>query len=109
MDAKKTTEKVRYKWECPKCGAKDNAHGRGETAVCDRSGTCGGLLCECDIVAPLPMHGEVLDDPCEEANCYHCGWGGRLPALPKKLAPWEKKALEAGWAPPPARAKELKK
>jgi hypothetical protein len=31
-----------------------------------------------------------------------------VPVRPKGLQPWEKKALDAGWTPPPSRAKELK-
>ena len=95
------------KWACPKCGATTNVCGKRPTEMCTGKAPsetdCSGLICECDQFETGALHGESHSDPCEEANCYHCGWGGRLPVKPKGLAPWEKKALEAGWKPPPDR------
>jgi hypothetical protein len=104
------------KWRCPNCGADADKHGKGGTTTCrSQGGTsdgCAGLLCECDSdVFPdseKKNHGTDLANPCTNAYCYHCHWGGTLPVKPKGLQPWEKKALEAGWTPPVKRAKELK-
>lgn len=69
------------------------------------------FLCECwdvyDDFVDSKEHGHAFADPCTNAVCHHCGWHGTFPTLPKKAAPWEKKALAAGWTPPEARAKEL--
>jgi hypothetical protein len=105
-----STAKVTFKWACPKCGADANKHGKGGVEKCtDRiSGTqqCLGFICECENDTE-DSHGTTVDDPCREANCYHCGWGGTFPVMPKGLQAWEKKALEAGWSPPAKRAEEL--
>lgn len=112
------TKKKPPLFRCPKCGATPSKHGKGGEDACvelngRRSVDCTGILCECFQDAELvrrsdePDHGESFTNPCEHANCYHCGWCGTLPAKPKGLAPWEKKALEAGWSPPPDRASEL--
>jgi hypothetical protein len=99
--------KVRFPWACPKCGAGAGEHGKGgEDGCISHHDTCDGLICECPEDS-MDGHGEYLDDPCPCANCYHCGWGGKLPKKPKGLAAWEVKALEAGWAAPEARAKEI--
>jgi hypothetical protein len=65
-----------------------------------------GFICDCDWETG-PEHGESYQDPCEEAYCYHCGWGGTFPEKPKGLQSWEKKALDAGWTMPEARMAEL--
>lgn len=111
MAKAKTTEAVPLKLEfkCPKCGAVPHEHGKKE---CLNEGEeCEGIICECDPDEvpdqELEDHGTTFENPCIEANCYHCGWGGSLPVKPKGLQAWEKKALEAGWAPPAARKKEL--
>lgn len=97
-----------FPWACPECGAEAMKHGAGGKEKCKerREGNCSGFLCDCtgDVA---DMHGNTLEDPCPEARCYHCGWGGEFPRKPKGLLAWEKKALEAGWVPPDARAKEL--
>lgn len=107
---------MKFVWKCPKCEAPCNGHGKGGQETCTdrmsgRNGACMGLICECDgdqCPASLePDHGHVLSNPCEEALCYHCGWGGTYPKAPKGLQAWEKKALAAGWVPPSERAKEL--
>jgi hypothetical protein len=100
--------KARVPWACPKCGAGAGAHGKGGSEKCvnRRGSSCAGLICECEDDA-TDGHGEFFDDPCKHANCYHCGWGGTVPKKPKGLQAWETKALEAGWAAPEARAKEL--
>lgn len=105
-------EKVTVKWACPDCGADANEHGKGGAAkYIQRSpGGCSGFICDCDPEINErdgEEHGTVFDRPCETANCYHCGWGGTFPILPKKLQAWEKQALKAGWAPPAKRKKEL--
>jgi len=91
-------------WKCPECDAPAHKHGRGGKTKCvsdDDLLNCEGLVCECDVDDDIDGdHGLSQNDPCENAVCYHCGWGGRLPPKPKKMAPWEKKALEAGWKPP---------
>lgn len=95
-------------WACPKCGAPANNHGKGNRERCRARGLsdCPGFLCECDGDTD-DHHGEQYADPCPEAKCHHCGWSGTFPMPPKKAAPWEKKALAAGWTPPEARRKEL--
>lgn len=99
---------MKIEWKCPKCGAPANGHGKGgddRCQACER-GNCGGLLCECD-GDTAKSHGETYADPCEEARCFHCGWRGTFPKKPSGLQAWEKKALDAGWTMPDARAKEL--
>ena len=89
------------KWECPECKAPPNKHGKGGSDKCGMSGygdDCQGFICECD--NNEKDHGESQDKLCLDARCYHCGWGGRFPPLPKKLKPFEKLALAAGWTPP---------
>jgi hypothetical protein len=111
----KNNKELKFEWKCPKCSAPANNHGEGGRERCDdrmsRSGPCFGFLCECIDNGRCEStglnHGEVLSDPCKEAHCFHCGWVGTFPKPPKKAQDWEKKALAAGWAPPPARAKEL--
>lgn len=96
-------------FRCPKCGAEPQKHGKGRCLNGDRE--CDGLICECMADefpdSEHPDHGESFTNPCATANCYHCGWGGTVPAKPKGLQAWERKALEAGWTPPDARKKEL--
>jgi len=94
------------KWACPKCGAEAHKHGKKD-CLSRGLGDCEGLICECDDDGGGPQHGQVFNDPCPNANCYHCGWGGTLPIKPKGLQKWEKQALEAGWTPPDQRKKEL--
>ena len=95
---------LKFTWVCPKCSAPANEHGK---RVCiEREGNCMGFICDCDEDTG-EHHGEVLSDPCTNANCYHCGWGGTFPVKPKGLQAWEKKAMEAGWSPPEKRRKEL--
>ena len=98
-------------WACPKCGAKANEHGKGGDDACkDEHGNkleCNGLLCGCDDETD-EHHGESFANPCHEARCYHCDkFAGTFPVKPKGLQAWERKALDAGWAPPPDRAKQL--
>jgi hypothetical protein len=104
----------RIRWACPKCGANADRHGKG---VCLNSepGACAGFLCECDDPYTALAHGESHDDPCENAYCYHCGWGGTFPVPlfdPKKLTGWAKTALANGWKPPtgwtPTKKKAMK-
>ena len=103
----KETKPVTVKWACPKCGAEAQEHGKGGVSKCMSAPlSCEGLLCECEEDTAVG-HGNTLADPCRNANCYHCGWGGTFPRAPKKAAPWEKKALAAGWVPPEQRRKEL--
>jgi hypothetical protein len=104
------TKVVSVTWACPECGATANKHGSGE---CRSPGSgCSGFVCDCDADVEGfddPEHGTTLEKPCECAACYHCGWGGTFPVTPKGLAPWEKQALKAGWAPPAKRAAEIAK
>jgi hypothetical protein len=99
-------------FECPKCKAVPHKHGKGGSDACkNRLGSCDGFICECDS-EEIPEsddddHGSSFSNPCESATCGHCGWSGTVPVKPAGLSPWEKKALEAGWTPPEARAKEL--
>ena len=108
------TPSTKVPWACPECGAKWNEHGKDGAEGCkDRwapDGTCQGLVCECEDnqrSGSAPDHGETFSDVCRNAVCYHCGWEGSLPRKPKGLQAWEKKALDAGWLPPPKRATEL--
>jgi hypothetical protein len=89
---------LRIDWACPKCGAKPSEHGKGGETKC-RDRYCEGFICECD-GDQADAHGELLSDVCEQANCHHCGWGGKFPRPPRSALPWEKKALAAGWSPP---------
>jgi hypothetical protein len=101
---------TQVKWACPKCSATPNSHGKGGREACKQSLKssfgCEGFICECDGL-PSFDHGETYADPCRNAVCHNCGWFGVFPRRPKGLTPWEKKALEAGWTPPAARAAEL--
>ena len=99
--------KVVIPWACPKCKATVDSHGQRPCAVNNSDG-CSGFVCECDFdEADTPDHGNTYDTACKEAHCYHCGWCGVFPKPPGKAAPWEKKALDAGWAMPESRKKEL--
>lgn len=95
-------------WKCPRCQAPPNACGKAVQHLhggrCDDPKHCSGFICECD-PRDIPgceaeEHGTTLTNRCENANCYHCGWGGTFPKLPGKMPAWAKKALEAGWTPP---------
>lgn len=106
-----TDKTIAIPWACPKCGAKANEHGKGGfdkclARVCRAESACQGFLCECDRDT-APEHGQTFTDPCPNATCFHCGFGGTVPQKPKGLQAWEKKALDAGWTPAAARAKEL--
>lgn len=97
-----TTETL-FKFACPKCGAEPHKHGKGGVYECEHRNNsgCEGVICECDAPESEDSdHGQSHANPCHNANCYHCGWHGRLPPLPKKAQAWEKKALAAGWTPP---------
>jgi hypothetical protein len=111
----KPDKPVLFPWACPKCGAIDG-HGKGGAEKCNEHGSlpCQGLICECwengekeAAASEKDDHGQTLTNPCTNAVCYHCGWGGTVPQKPKGLQAWEKKALEAGWVPPEGRCKEL--
>ena len=62
-------------WKCPECGAPCNKHGRG--ACIAAGGSCAGLICDCEEDTGKD-HG-TIKDPCPNAACYHCGWGGAIP------------------------------
>lgn len=100
---------TKVKWACPNCQASANEHGKGGAEKCKDSQPkyCQGFLCECNDDGENEDHGTSFAMPCTEAICHHCGWGGQFPVKPKGLQAWEKKALDAGWAPPAARKKEL--
>ena len=65
-------------WKCPKCGAPNDGHGKGECQDKFGGRMCQGLICECEVDSDSPDHG-TAKEPCKEAVCYHCGWGGELP------------------------------
>ena len=97
-------------WACPKCEAPANKHGKNECRDRHtRGGDCPGFLCECEDGATSEQadHGTTFANTCSNAVCYHCGWFGHFPVKPRGLAPWEKKALDAGWSPPPDRLREI--
>jgi len=100
-----------FEFKCPKCGAEPHGHGKGECKYRSLD-ECEGFICECDPednpASEEKDHGTTYSNPCPTATCYHCRFTGAFPVKPKGLQSWEKKALEAGWTPPPARAKELK-
>lgn len=102
---------MKFEFRCPSCGAPPNACGRKSTDVCEGrhpEELCMGFICECTSAeADTDGHGELLNNQCPEASCYHCGWGGVFPKAPKGMQAWERKALAAGWTMPPARKKEL--
>lgn len=83
-------------WKCPKCSAPANGCGKGGQC---RGGACLGLLCECPSGGGGSKHG-TESDPCPNANCYHCEWGGVFPPPKFKLKGWAKTAWDAGWRPP---------
>lgn len=95
---------MRIPYACLRCKSKPNKHGTvpryAKTEHGNRKDYCEGVLCQCPGDDVLETHGETFENPCLEAHCGCCGWGGRLPPLPKKMLPWERKALDAGWAPP---------
>lgn len=95
-------------WFCPRCHAGPDEHGKGLCASVARRGgeSCQGFLCECD-GETTKEHGTTYADACPEATCHHCGWGGTFPKKPKGLQAWERKALDAGWAMPAARRREV--
>jgi len=99
---------MKIEFKCPKCGALPNEHGKGGGLKCNerRHESCMGFICDCNDDTG-ETHGESFEDPCPEANCYHCGWGGVFPVKPKGLQAWEKKALDAGWTMSETRKKEL--
>lgn len=99
---------MNIEWKCPKCGAPANGHGRGGRDRCQEGpgNECSGFLCMCTDDTD-EHHGETFADPCHEAVCHHCNWGGTFPVKPKGLQAWEKKALDAGWTMPQKRADEL--
>ena len=90
------SETSRVKWACPKCGATPDKCG-GKCG--GRPGGCSGFLCDCT-GETSEDHGETYENPCPEANCYCCWWGGTFPAPKRKPTDWEAKALAAGWQPP---------
>lgn len=94
-----------FEWKCPDCGARVNQHGKGECT--SRTETGCGFFCECGDDGEDGEHGVTLQKICHEARCYHCGWEGSYPQMPKKLQAWEKAALKAGWTPPEPRLSEL--
>ena len=95
-------------FKCPECSAPPHKCGKGGASRCLNRGNCEGLLCECDDSDDIESdtnaddHGQSESNPCESANCYHCGWGGRLPpsADTKRWPPWAKTALKEKWRPP---------
>lgn len=108
---------MKIEWKCPKCDAPHNKHGKGGKEQCHDVNSrttamgCQGFYCDCDFDFDCfddeTDHGMSFDKMCSNAVCDHCGWGGAFPVKPKGVAKWEKQALEAGWDPPAARAKEL--
>lgn len=99
-------------WHCPKCNAPANDHGKGGREKCkERTTFCDGLICQCD-EEDSDAHGTPAE-PCPDAYCHHCEWGGQVPGRqavaaykaeqridPKKLRGWAATAWEAGWRPP---------
>ena len=102
-----------YKWKCPKCKAPAHDHGKGGKQECQdelsvAADACEGFICECDPSdwpeSERDDHGTTLTNPCHNATCFHCGeFEGTFPPDPKSIKGWEKKALAAGWTPPPGR------
>lgn len=101
------TKEQLFEFKCPQCGATPGKHGKGGADSCEDGSplrSCAGIICNCDFDSPgydEPHHGETHQYPCS-ARCYHCEWEGTLPQRPKKLQAWEKRALAAGWTPPPS-------
>ncbi len=99
---------VKIEFACPKCGTTPNGCSGKAKQTCDSRShghACGGFICECGEEGA--DHGYTFADVCRDTHCYHCGYRGSFPVKPKGLQAWEKKALEAGWSPTEARAKEL--
>lgn len=67
---------MEQKWGCPECGADANEHGKGECRSIG-GGVCMGFVCDCDVDTG-DDHG-TEKDPCQNATCYHCNWGGEFP------------------------------
>jgi hypothetical protein len=97
---KRPGAEVRVTWACPKCGARAHKHGQGGKGACQEErhcSACEGFICECPDDA-ADDHGRTLKDPCPNANCYHCGWGGKFPTpkhLPKTATQSPKSATGA--------------
>jgi hypothetical protein len=98
---------LQIRWACPECNAGFGGHGKGDCSS-QRNVRCEGFICDCDTSGGAGNgHGTTFENPCKAAHCCHCGWDGEFPKKPKGLQAWEKKALDAGWTPSPARAREL--
>lgn len=69
------TEQV-DEWKCPKCEATNDGCGTKKSCI-QREQPCQGLICECE-EDTAENHGNA-EDPCHNATCYHCGWGGTMP------------------------------
>jgi hypothetical protein len=96
-------------WRCPKCGVGAHEHPKGmkrpKSCVEEYGSECEGLLCECDQCEndhdpdsdpDAEDHGLNAGNPCANANCYHCGWGGRIPpAKAKKVKKVRSEAEQA--------------
>ena len=102
---KRTARGTQIKWACPECGMDHTGKHKISLKKPEcKDGLrpvkgCGGFVCECEDSTPKD-HGDSLEKPCPYAVCYHCGYAGQFPPLPRKLTGWEKKAAEAGWTPP---------
>ena len=95
---------VKFKWACPECGAEPHSHGKGGAEECQErnSPECQGFLCECSDPGDSATHGEIGTDPCPEAHCYHCNWGGIFPPIAASQTgwpTWAKTEFKAGWVP----------
>ncbi len=67
-------------WKCPECDAPHDKCGKGECrGTRSPGGDCDGLCCDCEVGSEDPEHGQVDSKPCLRAECYHCGWEGRIP------------------------------
>lgn len=90
-------------WKCPQCKVDHEGCdflSEEVKAKCAAHHGCMGFICECVDDGENPDHGQHLGDPCPDARCYHCGWAGTFPQIPKKMPTWAKKAMEQGWRPP---------
>jgi hypothetical protein len=94
-----TRSEMLIPWECPRCGAPANGHGKGGRDECKSGGRkeCQGFICECD---DSESTCGTFEHPCPNAVCHHCGWSGTFPRPPRHAKPWERRALASGWTPP---------
>ena len=95
---------VHVKWECPECKAPPNKHGNGGSDKCgmDRRGyeVTIAKASSASVTRTRKTMASRKTSLAFMLAATTADGAGRFPPLPKKLKPFEKKALDAGWTPP---------